>query len=135
MGLRPKPRQGQGPWTAKTKESLKKELPAELARFVHSEVGNGALACESDVLREAARQAGYLEAFKDTIRSGSEGRAAVNRFDAAAAASRPSGPFKRPCRLPKSGHGLALVSPASKRRTPERAASEELRSKAKANAG
>ena len=38
-----------------TSERFEIELPTELAEFVHSQVGQGALASDSDVLREAVR--------------------------------------------------------------------------------
>ena len=49
-------------------ERFEIELPPELAQFVHSRVGHGALASDSDVLREAVRQAAQLEAFQDAAR-------------------------------------------------------------------
>ena len=36
-------------------ERFEIELPTDLAQFVHSQVGQGALATDSDVLREAVR--------------------------------------------------------------------------------
>ncbi len=49
-------------------ERFETELPPELAQFVHSQVGHGALASDSDVLREAVRQAAQLEAFQEATR-------------------------------------------------------------------
>ena len=49
-------------------ERFETELPPELAQFVHSQVGRGALTSDSDVLREAVRQAARLEAFADATR-------------------------------------------------------------------
>ena len=46
-------------------ERFEIELPGELAQFVHSQVGQGALASDADVLREAVRvmqqQAGQVD--------------------------------------------------------------------------
>ena len=36
-------------------ERIEVELPTELAQFVHSQVGQGALASDGDVVREAVR--------------------------------------------------------------------------------
>ncbi len=49
-------------------ERFEIDLPAELAQFVHSQVGHNALASDSDVLREAVRQAAQREALKEATR-------------------------------------------------------------------
>ena len=51
-----------------TLERFETELPPDLAHFVHSRVGRGALASDSDVLREAMRIAAEAEAFQDAAR-------------------------------------------------------------------
>ena len=49
-------------------ERFECDLPAELARFVHSQVGRGGLASDSDVVREAVRQAAQREALQEATR-------------------------------------------------------------------
>jgi antitoxin ParD1/3/4 len=49
-------------------ERFETELPPDLAQYVHSRVGHGALASDSDVLREAVRQAAQLDAFQEAAR-------------------------------------------------------------------
>jgi putative addiction module CopG family antidote len=49
-------------------ERFKIELPTELAQFVHSQVGEGALASDADVVREAVRQAAQRDAYRDEMR-------------------------------------------------------------------
>jgi Arc/MetJ-type ribon-helix-helix transcriptional regulator len=49
-------------------ERFETELPADLAQYGQSQVGHGALASDSDVRREAVRQAAQLEAYRDTAR-------------------------------------------------------------------
>ena len=49
-------------------ERFEIELPTELAEFVHSQVGQGALASDADVLREAVRQAAHRDTYRDEMR-------------------------------------------------------------------
>ncbi len=49
-------------------ERFEIELPTELAEFVHSQVGQGALASDADVLREAVRQAAQRDIYRDEMR-------------------------------------------------------------------
>jgi antitoxin ParD1/3/4 len=49
-------------------ERFEIELPTELAEFVHSQVGQGALASDADVLREAVRQAAQRDTYRDEMR-------------------------------------------------------------------
>ncbi len=54
-------------------ERFETELPDDLAQFVHSQVGEGALASESDVVREAVRlmqqQASKLAELRAMVRA------------------------------------------------------------------
>ena len=49
-------------------ERFEIELPNDLAQFVHSQVGEGALASDADVVREAVRQAAQRDAYRDEMR-------------------------------------------------------------------
>ena len=49
-------------------ERFETVLSPDLARYVHAQVGHGALVSDSDVLREAVRQAAQLEAFQEAAR-------------------------------------------------------------------
>jgi antitoxin ParD1/3/4 len=49
-------------------ERFEIELPTELAEFVHSQVGQGALVSDADVLREAVRQAAQRDTYRDEMR-------------------------------------------------------------------
>jgi antitoxin ParD1/3/4 len=49
-------------------ERFEIEPPTELAEFVHSQVGQGALASDADVLREAVREAAQRDTYRDEMR-------------------------------------------------------------------
>ena len=49
-------------------ERFEIELPSDLAEFVHSRVGEGALASDADVVREAVREAAQRDAHRDEMR-------------------------------------------------------------------
>jgi antitoxin ParD1/3/4 len=49
-------------------ERFEIELPTDLAQFVHSQVGQGALASDADVVRDLVRQAAQRDAYHDEMR-------------------------------------------------------------------
>jgi antitoxin ParD1/3/4 len=50
-------------------ERFEIELPTDLAQFVHSQVGHGALASDADVVRDLVRQAAQRDAYHDEMRA------------------------------------------------------------------